>query len=189
MIRPAGEESSQDACGCALAHGNRTRDAEDERNFDLVTGEELRGDEIADEISVSINLGIDVSIPKDYIVEASQRLRTYKRIASAESEEALSKIHAEIEDRYGKIPRSVDALFAYGRLRKLAERMGVISVDRSGSTIAIKLSENTKVDPEKLMSLLAANEKASFSPNGILRMEIGGDPIETAMDVLSTVKG
>jgi len=167
----------------------------DALGFDLYTKmlertiAELRGDEIADEISVSINLGIDVSIPKDYIVEASQRLRTYKRIASAESEETLSRIHAEIEDRYGKIPRSVDALFAYGRLRKLAERMGINSVDRSGSAIAIKLSENTKVDPEKLMSLLAANEKASFSPNGILRMEIDGDPIETAMYVLSTVKG
>ena len=83
----------------------------DALGFDLYTKmlertiAELRGDEIADETSVSINLGVDVSIPKEYISEASQRLRTYKRISSAESEEALMQIHAEIEDRYGRIPR------------------------------------------------------------------------------------
>lgn len=166
----------------------------DALGFDLYTKmlertiAELRGDEIADEVSVSINLGIDVSIPKDYIVEASQRLRTYKRIASAESEEALSAIHAEIEDRYGRIPRSVDALFAYGRLRKLAEKIGIVSVDRSGSTLAIKLSEEAKVAPERLMELLGANEKASFSPNGILRVETADDPIEEAAAALLAIR-
>ncbi|HEY2847040.1 MAG TPA: transcription-repair coupling factor, partial [Pyrinomonadaceae bacterium] len=73
----------------------------DALGFDLYTKmlertvAELRGDEIADETSVSINLGVDVSIPQEYISEASQRLRTYKRISSAESEEALLKIHSE----------------------------------------------------------------------------------------------
>ena len=137
--------------------------------------------------SVSINLGVDVSIPKDYIVDASQRLRTYKRIASAENEKTLSRIHTEIEDRYGRIPESVDALFAYGRLRKLAERMGIISVDRSGTMLAIKLSDSAKVDPDKLMALVSQNEKASFSPNGILRVEIAVEPIESAVAVLTDI--
>jgi transcription-repair coupling factor (superfamily II helicase) len=165
----------------------------DALGFDLYTKmlertiAELRGDEIADETSVSINLGIDVSIPKDYIVDASQRLRTYKRIASAESEEVLSRIHAEIEDRYGRIPDSVDNLFAYGRLRKLAERMGIVSIDRSGTTVAIKLSENSKIDPEKLMEFVGANENASFSPNGIIRFQVSENPIVAATDLLRSI--
>jgi transcription-repair coupling factor (superfamily II helicase) len=148
---------------------------------------ELRGEEIADETSVSINLGIDVSIPKDYIVDASQRLRTYKRISSAESDEALSQIHAEIEDRYGRVPDSVNALFEYGRLRKLAERIGIVSVDRTGETLAIKLSENAKVEPEKLLDLVAESEDRSFSPSGILRIGIEREPITTAIEVLRTI--
>ncbi|MDI1243651.1 MAG: transcription-repair coupling factor, partial [bacterium] len=148
---------------------------------------ELRGEEIADETSVSINLGIDVSIPKDYIVEASQRLRTYKRISSADSDEALSQIHAEIEDRYGRVPDSVNALFDYGRLRKAAERIGIISVDRAGETLAIKLSENAKVDPERLLELVAESEDRSFSPSGILRIGIKREPIRTAIDVLRAI--
>ncbi len=166
----------------------------DALGFDLYTKmlertiAEIRGDDIADEISVSINLGIDVAIPKDYIVDASHRLRTYKRIASAESEESLLQIHAEIEDRYGKIPESVDNLFSYGRLRKLAERIGIVSIDKAGGGIAIKLSESAKVDPERLMQFLSENETAGFSPNGILRAVIDEfDPIETATLALRAI--
>src|SRR4029078_8691724 len=118
----------------------------DALGFDLYTKmlertiAEMRGDEISDEINVSINLGVDVSIPKEYIVEASQRLRTYKRIASAESDEALSTIRREIAARYGRSPVSVVDLFLYGRLRKLAEQVGIVSIDRAGSQIAIKFS-------------------------------------------------
>ena len=99
----------------------------DALGFDLYTKmlertiAEIRGDEIEDEIGVSMNLGVDVSIPQEYISETSQRLRTYKRISSAESEEVLRRIYTEIEDRYGRIPESVENLFEYARLRKLAE--------------------------------------------------------------------
>ncbi|MFM9903340.1 MAG: transcription-repair coupling factor [Pyrinomonadaceae bacterium] len=150
---------------------------------------EIRGDEIADETSVSINLGVDVSIPKDYISETSQRLRTYKRISSAESEEYLIQIHAEIEDRYGRIPRSVDNLFAYGRLRKLAEQMAIVSIDKVADGVAIKLGESARVSPEKLMQFLSESDGTSFSPSGILRVPVEtADPISTAKTCLDTIR-
>ena len=167
----------------------------DALGFDLYTKmlertiAEMRGDEISDETSVSINLGVDVAIPPEYISEASQRLRTYKRISSAESEEALMHIHAEIEDRYGRIPRSVENLFAYGRLRKVAERLYVVSIDRAGTGVAIKLSQNAKVDPDRLMQFLSKNEGSSFSPSGILRVEVADeDPIGTAKKALEEIR-
>ncbi len=150
---------------------------------------EIRGDEIADEISVSINLGIDVSIPKDYIAEASQRLRTYKRISSAENEDALMQIHAEVEDRYGRIPPSVENLFEYGRLRKLAEEMHIVSVDRAKEGYAIKLSATARVAPEKLMEYLADHPEAAFSPNGILRVSVDQEgPIQSIRSVLARIR-
>jgi len=167
----------------------------DALGFDLYTKmlertiAELRGDEIADETSVSINLGVDVSIPKDYIAETSQRLRTYKRISSAESEEGLTQIHAEIDDRYGRIPRSVENLFEYGRLRKIAERMAIVSIDRSADSIAVKLGETARVSPDKLMKFLDENKESSFSPSGILRIKVlTGSPITTAKDALDKIK-
>lgn len=163
--------------------------------FDLYTKmlertiQELKGEEIEDETSVSINLGVDVSIPNDYISETSQRLRTYKRISSADAEETLRRIYAEINDRYGKMPESVENLFEYARLRKLAEEMHIVSVDKTANGFAVKLGENAKIAPEKLMDFLNKNEGSNFSPNGILRVVIEAENlIETARKVLEEIR-
>jgi transcription-repair coupling factor (superfamily II helicase) len=166
----------------------------DALGFDLYTKmlertiAELRGDEVADEVGVVLNLGVDVSIPKDYIQDASQRLRTYKRISSAENEEAFMQIYREIEDRYGHLPASVVNLFEYGRLRKFAESMKLISIDRTASGVAVKLSENAAVSPDRLMAFLRENPDAAFSPTGILRFDAGKDLIRSTRQILDQIR-
>ena len=167
----------------------------DALGFDLYTKmlertiQELKGETVEDETSVSINLGVDLAIPQDYISETSQRLRTYKRISSAESEAVLQQINTEINDRYGKMPDSVNNLFDYARLRKTAEQMHVASVDKSQNGLAIKLGENAKVAPEKLMEFLSKNPTANFSPNGVLRVEVKVENlIEAARLVLEEIR-
>ena len=153
---------------------------------------ELRGEEIEDETSVSLNLGADVSISEDYIADMGQRLRTYKRIASARDEETLQSIRAETEDRYGRLPDSVERLFAYSRLRRLAEQIGVVSIDRTATGIAFKLGEKARVAPEKLLALVGERTGASFSPNGVLRVDLSADEkadaVETARGLLLQVR-
>ena len=163
--------------------------------FDLYTKmlertiQELKGEEIEDEQGVSLNLGVDVSIPNDYINETSQRLRTYKRISSADSEETLRRIYAEINDRYGKMSESVENLFEYARLRKLAEEMHIVSVDKTKDGFAIKLGENAKIAPEKLMQFLTESEGSTFSPKGILRVITKEENlIETARKILEEIR-
>ena len=167
----------------------------DALGFDLYTKmlertiQELKGETVEDEASVSINLGVDVSIPKDFISETSQRLRTYKRISSAASDGDLQKIYAEINDRYGKMPPSVDNLFEYAKLRKSAESLRIVSVDKTPNGFAVKLSEGAKISPEKLMEFLSKNESANFSPNGILRVEVKIENlIEAALLTLEEIR-
>src|SRR3982075_3636328 len=98
----------------------------DALGFDLYTQmlertvAELRGEQVEDETSVSINLAVDVAIPESYISDMGQRLRTYKRVSSARDEEALASIRIETEDRYGRVPGAVEDLFDYARLRQTA---------------------------------------------------------------------
>jgi hypothetical protein len=66
-----------------------------------------------------------VAISEDFIADMGQRLRTYKRVASARDDESLRQIRAETEDRYGRLPPAVENLFAYSRLRRAAEQLGV----------------------------------------------------------------
>jgi transcription-repair coupling factor (superfamily II helicase) len=167
----------------------------DALGFDLYTQmlertvAELRGDEVEDETSVSINLGVDVSIPEDYVSDMGQRLRTYKRVASARDDEALDVIRRETEDRYGRLPESVERLFAYARLRRTAEEAGVVSIDRTPAGLAFKLKETARVSPEKLLALVGKGEGATFSPSGVLKVEAGGGGlIERARGVLLEIR-
>jgi transcription-repair coupling factor (superfamily II helicase) len=148
--------------------------------FDLYTQmlertvQELRGEEIVEETGAQLNLGIDTRIPDDYIADMSQRLRTYKRIASARSDEELNRISEEVADRYGRLPMPVENLFNYARVRREAERLGFISIDRVGESLAIKLGEKARVEPESLLKLLGENKSASFSPTGVLKVKLNG---------------
>ena len=165
----------------------------DALGFDLYTQmlertvAELQGEQVEDETSVSINLAVDVAIPETYISDMGQRLRTYKRVSSARDEEALASIRTETEDRYGRIPESVDDLFAYARLRQAAEIVGVISIDRTREGIAIKLAEKARVAPEKLMELISAREGASFAPNGVLRLALADEEKDEVLAVARRV--
>src|SRR5712691_9665911 len=165
----------------------------DALGFDLYTQmlertvAELRGEQVEDETTVSINLGANVAIPESYIGDMGQRLRTYKRVSSARDDEALAAIRAETEDRYGRIPEPVDDLFGYARLRQVSEAVGIVSIDRTREGIAIKLAEKARVAPEKLMELIQARSGASFTPSGVLRLELDEDEKDHSLEVARRV--
>src|SRR5262245_47964309 len=141
----------------------------DALGFDLYTQmlertvAELRGEAVEDETSVTLNLGVDVAIPETYIADMGQRLRTYKRATSARDDACLKNHRSDTEDRYGRIPESVERLFNYARLRQTAELIGVVSIDRTREGIAIKLSEKARVEPEKLLELVRRSESANLA--------------------------
>jgi transcription-repair coupling factor (superfamily II helicase) len=145
--------------------------------FDLYTQmlertvRELKGEPVEDEVSTAINLGVDIRIPEDYVYDMSQRLRTYKRISSAETEAELADVHAEISDRYGPIPETVENLFEYSRLRREASKLGIISIDREGARLAVKFTEQAKIDPDKLIAMVSEGS-ASFAPSGVLKISV-----------------
>jgi transcription-repair coupling factor (superfamily II helicase) len=170
----------------------------DALGFDLYTQmlertvQELRGEAVEDETSVSINLGVDVAIPDDYVSDMGQRLRTYKRISSSRDEGTLHEIMTETQDRYGRLPDAVLRLFEYAKLRLVAEEVGVVSVDKVQGGIAFKLGEKARVEPEKLMALVGEREGASFAPSGVLRLILSEDEkaaiLETARAMLLNIR-
>ncbi len=164
----------------------------DTLGFDLYTQmlertvAELRGEAVEDETSVSINLGVDVAIPDEYISDMGQRLRTYKRVSSSRDEATLDSIRKETQDRYGRLPESVEQLFGYARLRRLAEEVGVLSIDKTADGVALKFSEKARISPEKLGAFVSEREGRTFTPTGVLRLNLN----EAEQDeVLDTVRG
>nr|MBA3568526.1 transcription-repair coupling factor [Pyrinomonadaceae bacterium] len=161
----------------------------DALGFDLYTQmlertvAELRGEQVDDETSVSINLGVNVAVPDDYIQDMGQRLRTYKRVSSARDGGTLANIRRETEDRYGRLPPPVEELFAYARLRRLAEEVGVISIDKTADGIAIKFGEKARISPEKLRILVSTRTRTTFTPSGVLRMDLNEEEADGVLRV------
>jgi transcription-repair coupling factor (superfamily II helicase) len=137
------------------------------------TVQELKGEEAPLQIHSSLNLGLDIRIPPDYIADENQRLRAYKRIADARDSEEAEKVRAELADRYGPPPEAVETLFRFALLKTQAEHVGVEAVDRRGSALQIKFHPGSKIDPAKLMELVSSREGAQFTPAGLLRLPMG----------------
>jgi len=137
------------------------------------TVKELKGEEVPLEVHASINLGLDIRIPADYISDEAQRLRSYKRIADAKHEEQAARIADELADRYGPIPGEVRTLIQFSQLKSLAERAGVESIDRRQGFVNVKFHQQSKIDPFRLMALVRNTANAQFTPAGVLKLPLG----------------
>ncbi|MCS7043937.1 MAG: transcription-repair coupling factor [Bryobacteraceae bacterium] len=138
------------------------------------TARELRGEPVAPELHSSLNLGLDVRIPQEYISDEQQRLRAYKRIADSGDPEKAQALLEELADRYGPAPEAVRLLVEFSQLKSLAERCGVESIDRRGGAVLIKFHPGAQIDPERLMHLVSTTPQAQFTPAGVLRVPAPG---------------
>ena len=154
-----------------------------------MTARELRGEPVAPEVHSTLNLGIEIRIPQDYIVEEQQRLRAYKRIADAADPEKASQLLSELEDRYGAPPESVRLLVAFSALKTAAQRMGVETIDRRGGGVNLKFHPGAHIDPQKLMRMVSTTEGAQFTPAGVLRVPLPPcEPAELIRGVGETLR-
>jgi transcription-repair coupling factor (superfamily II helicase) len=133
---------------------------------------ELKGETAAPELRVTINLGVDVRIPPEYIPSENLRLRTYKRIAEMKDESQHEEILKELEDRFGPPPQAIHNLLDYALLKALAEKLLVASIDRRGPQVMIKFHNETPVKPERLVGLIHDRKGLRLDPTGILAMDI-----------------
>ena len=133
---------------------------------------ELKGEEMPLELHSSLNLGLDIRIPSDYIADEQQRLRAYKRIADAKDPAQADTVRAELEDRYGPAPEALQTLIEFALLKSQAEKLGIEAIDRRGASAQIKFHPGSKADPERLMALISALEGAQFTPAGVLKLPL-----------------
>jgi transcription-repair coupling factor (superfamily II helicase) len=138
------------------------------------TIEEMRGQETLPEVQTQINLKVNMRIPQQYIPDENQRLSTYKKISSIKSDSEVEELRNELEDRFGPVPSEVESLIDYVRLRLVAERVLVHSIEKEREAIAIKFHEKTPLNPQRLVAIVSAYPAVSVIPSGGLRIQTGG---------------
>jgi len=134
----------------------------------------LKGEVGVPELRATLNLGLDIRIPPEYISSENLRLRTYKHIAGMAGEGEREEVHRELEDRFGPLPPAVEHLLDYAVLKALCERLLVASVERRGAEVAIKFHPQTPLEPEKVVRVIHARRGLRMDPSGVLWMNLEG---------------
>ncbi len=151
------------------------------------TVHELKGEPAAPEVRTTLNLGINIKIPENYISDERQRLRVYKRISALKTSAALRDMEAELVDRYGPIPEPVRHLLNYAVVKSRAEQLMIQSVERKGDELRMRFHDQTSVSPEKLMQIVKRQRGVTFQPDGVLRMQVkdgAGDLLQHVENIL-----
>jgi len=137
------------------------------------TVKKLRGEQI-DIRKSRIDLKVNIRIPEAYIPQLSLRMDLYKRISSIEELSELDKIKEEIRDRYGSFSQSVMNLFDYGKIKFLAQKAGIETIDRMRNKIVLKFFEDSTADVLKLIGLVK-KYSGSMTPQGIVTLMLGSE--------------
>jgi transcription-repair coupling factor (superfamily II helicase) len=131
-----------------------------------------KGESAAPELRATLNLGLDIRIPPEYIPGENLRLRTYKRIAGVTNEADREAVHRELADRFGPLPPAVINLLDYAVLKSLCERLQISTVERRGGEVTLKFHPSTPVKPENLVKLVGKKKGTRLTPNGVLTIAL-----------------
>lgn len=77
-------------------------------------------------------------IPFSYIRESHQRIEIYRKLAQATDKPSLERLRAELRDRFGKIPATLELLLDLAELKQLAAERGLTSIETKGDRLMIK---------------------------------------------------
>lgn len=97
----------------------------------------FKGERTEDKADVRIDLAVDAHIPEDYVAGERLRLEVYAKIAQVTTPAQEADVREELKDRYGKIPREVDLLFAVARLRETVRKLGIEEVATQGKYLRV----------------------------------------------------
>src|SRR3712207_5441201 len=111
------------------------------------TVRELKGEELEEDVRATVNLRVDLRIDETYVPDMNQRLMLYRKVAAARQEHEIDRVLEEAADRYGPLPDSLLNLADYGRIRVMADRLRIETIDREGRTVVIKFRPTAKLDP------------------------------------------
>ncbi len=147
----------------------------------------LKGEEVKPEMRATINLGVDIRIPEEYIPNENLRLRTYKRIAGITGDTERDEVNSELTDRFGAPPAAVGNLLDYALLKGLAERILISSIERRANEVAVKFHPETPLSPENLVKFIRSQKEGlRLDPSGTLwmRLDRRGRVAESVRNVL-----
>jgi len=111
-------------------------------------------DPTEDDSLVDVNLRIPALIPSDYLPDVHSRLVMYKRLANAESEEALRELQVEMIDRFGLLPEQTKNLIRVTQIKLKAQAIGIHKLEANARSGVMEFGSDTRVEPLTIVKMV-----------------------------------
>jgi transcription-repair coupling factor (superfamily II helicase) len=138
--------------------------------------------------TTEVNLHAPALLPDAYCGDVHARLSLYKRLATADSNDAIDRLLEEVTDRFGKLPPQGQTLFDTHRLRVLAKPYGVAKIDAGPKLMNLVFRPNPPIDAQRIIALVQKNRAVKLAGNDKLRIErefaAVADRVQYVRDVL-----
>jgi transcription-repair coupling factor (superfamily II helicase) len=124
----------------------------------------IKGEPVALMIRTPLFLKTDFFIPDAYIGDEKQKIEFYKRFESCDSLLEVEQVEKEMIDRFGPYPDEVKVLIEIEQIRAMASLLAIDEILEDSRSIRIKISSASKVDVNRLVSLMATDRRLSIDP-------------------------
>lgn len=91
--------------------------------------------------SVTVHLPLAAALPSSYVADKLMRLQLYRRIADMKSLSEIERLSEEFRDRFGELPEEVQGLLYQMKVKLLAQRVGLASINVENGQIVLRFAE------------------------------------------------
>jgi len=106
-----------------------------------------------------VDLHVPALILDDYMPDVHMRLVLYKRIAAAETLDALRELQVEMIDRFGLLPEATKNLFRITEFKLRAKPLGIRKLDLHANGGMAQFANDANIDPANLILFVQRNMK------------------------------
>jgi transcription-repair coupling factor (superfamily II helicase) len=118
--------------------------------------------------STSINLGLAVYIPANYIEDTSLRLAIYRRTANLKNRPEIETFRDEMIDRFGSIPEEFTNLLKIVEIKTSCQVLKIESLDSGPGGFVIKFNKNFDVSDVVMLFIQKFPRHAKIKPDNKL---------------------
>ena len=101
-----------------------------------------------------INVGAAVLIPEDYVADLGVRLALYRRLGDLVAQADIDAFAAELVDRFGALPPSVEHLLEVMTIKRLCRDAGISRIDAGGKGAVLSFQGDDFADPQGLVAFI-----------------------------------
>jgi transcription-repair coupling factor (superfamily II helicase) len=135
-------------------------------------------EDVVDDWSPLINLGVAVLIPENYVEDLNVRLSLYRRLSDITTAQDRESFAAELIDRFGPLPAETRQLLDVMAIKVQCRTLGIAKLDAGEKGAVLAFRPDTIMDPQRLMEIVRSrpNQLKLRPDSKLVHSGLGGAP-------------